>query len=110
MLSFLAAVLMQSAAAPEVDADVRCMAAYLFVVGQMVEDASAKEEDKNGATTVVMYFFGKVRGRLPQVDVKGEIRRLVETPGYIEQTLQPDLERCGREYGQRGKELEAFGD
>lgn len=109
MLSLLAAAA-AAASTPAGDPDVRCMAAYLFAVGQIGDDPSASAEDKAAATTMVMYFFGKVRGRLPKVDVKAQIKPLVEAPAYLTSELKPDLERCGAEYEQRGKELEAFGD
>jgi len=109
MLSLIAA----SAAAalqPAGDPDVRCMAAYLFAVGQMADDPATTAEDKAGGTAIVMYYFGKIRGRMPATNVKTEIKRLVESPTYLTVELKPDLERCGAEYEQRGKELDAFDD
>lgn len=108
MLSLLAAVAAASAT-PAVDPDVRCMAAYLFAVGQIGDDPKASAEDKAAATTMVMYFFGKVRGRLPTADVKSLIMPMVEAPTYLSDELTPDLERCGAEYEQRGRELQDFG-
>jgi hypothetical protein len=112
MLSFLAAAaLMQPAAAqPAPHPDLRCMAAYLFAVGQMTDDPKSTEEEKAGATSVVMYFFGKVRARTANSDIKSEIKGLVETPGYLDQHLKADIDRCGEEFTARGKELEAFGE
>lgn len=113
MLSLLAAAVLQAQAAappPAADPDLRCMAAYLFVVGQLTDDPGAGAEDKAGATTMVMYFFGKVRARTPASDIKSEIRRLVETPGYLDRELKTDLDRCAAEYTRRGEELRAFGD
>ena len=108
MLTLLAAAA-AATATPAADPDVRCMAAYLFAVGQISEDPKSSAEDKAAATTMVMYFFGKVRVRLPGTDIRSLILPLVETPTYLTEQLKPDLERCGAEYEQRGKELEAFG-
>ena len=80
MLTLLAAAAAaaQPAPAAPADPDVRCMAAFLFAVGRMSDDPKASAEDKNAATTMVMYFFGKVRARMPGVDLKGQIKPLVE--------------------------------
>lgn len=112
MLSLLVALTLQPAAvsAKPVDADMRCMAAYLFAVGQMTDDPAANAEEKSAATSMVMYFFGKVRGRDPKADVKQAIKALVDRPNYLASELKPDLERCGTEYEQRGQELSAFGE
>jgi hypothetical protein len=112
MLSLLAAATMlQPVAAtvrPAGDPDMRCMAAYLFAVGQMTDDPTASEEDKSSAIGIVMYYFGKVHGRDPKVEIKGPIQKIAEGPNYLAEELKPDLERCGAEYEQRGKELSAF--
>jgi hypothetical protein len=110
-LSLAAALAAQpTAATPAVDPDIRCMAAYLFAVGQMADDPATTAEDKAGGTAIVMYYFGKIRGRSASTDVKNTIKRLVEVPTYLTAELKPDLERCGAEYEQRGKELDAFDD
>lgn len=110
MLTLLGAALMQPAAAyVPASADLRCMAAYLFAVGQMSGDPKASAEDKAAGTSIVMYYFGKIRAGNAGLDIKTEIRRLVEQPGYVENQLRPDLESCGKEFEARGKELEAFG-
>jgi hypothetical protein len=113
MLSLLVAAAVaaqQPPAAALVDPDVRCMAAFLFAVGQMTDDPKASAEDKNAATTMVMYFFGKVRGRMPDLDVKAQIKPMVEAPSYLPLELPRDIQRCGAEYELRGKELGAFGE
>lgn len=97
-------------AAPQAGPDLRCMAAYLYAVGQMADDPKVSEADKAGTTAIVMYFFGKVRGVAPKSDVKTQIKQLVEKPDYLETQLKPDIQRCGDEFNTRGKELEAFGD
>lgn len=109
MFSLLAAAAAAAAAPAPGDPDVRCMAAYLFAVGQIGDDPSTSAEDKAAATTMVMYFFGKVRARMPKADVRALIMPMVEKPSYLSDELRPDLERCGAEYEQRGRELEAFG-
>lgn len=109
MLSVLAAAAVV-ASQPTTDPDIRCMASFLVVAGQMGEDPQSSAEDKSGVSAIVLYFFGKVRGRNPKADVKNAIMTLVQSPGYLDTAIRADIERCSAEAEARGKELGAFSD
>jgi hypothetical protein len=115
MLTVFAAatMAMQPAAATagvSTDPDTHCLTAYLVAAGNMGEDATATAEDKAGVQSIVMYFVGKLYARSPRLDLKGEIDRLLHAPGYLQNGLKPDIERCSVEAMERGKYLESFGD
>jgi hypothetical protein len=112
MFAFLtaaAATVAQPAPLPS-DPDLRCMAAYLVAAGQMDDDPSATAENKSGAQSIVMYFFGKIHALQPQLDVKGEIMRLIGSPEYLGSGLEADLARCSAEAIERGNYLQSFGE
>lgn len=91
------------------DPDVRCMAAYLIAAGNAKDDASVSADDRAGIQSIVMYFFGKLDGRRPGADLRGDIMRVVASPSYMT-VLRPDIERCSAEAEARGKYLQTFGD
>jgi hypothetical protein len=107
LLAAAAAAAQQPPATVPVDPDVRCLAAFVMAVGQMAGDPKATAEDKNAATTMVMYFFGKVRGRMPDLDFKAQIKPMVEKRGYLQLEFPRDVQRCGAEYELRAKELDS---
>lgn len=107
MLSLLAATAV-AAGQPSADPDVRCMAAYLVVAGQMGDDPASSAEDQSGVSSIIMYFFGKIRGRSPTIDVKQAVMTLVQSQGYLEKGLETDIKRCSTEAEVRGKELGDF--
>ena len=113
MLTMLAAATMAmqpaAAAVAPTDPDVHCMAAYLVAAGNMGDDATATAEDKAGVQSIVMYFVGKLYARAPRLDLKAEIDRVLHAPGYAQNGLRPDIERCSIEAMERGKYLESFG-
>lgn len=110
MMTFLLAAA-AAAAQPAVtaDADVRCMAAYLVAAGNTDDDPKVTADDKAGIQSIVMYFFGKLDARKPGADLRGEIKRLIEAPGYAA-TLRADIERCSAEAETRANYLGTFGD
>lgn len=96
------------AAAPQDDPDLRCMAAFLVVAGQIDDDAAAAPADKDGVNALVMYFFGKVYARVPSLDVRAAIHKLIGSPAYLENDAARDITRCSAEVMERGKTLQAF--
>ena len=89
------------------DPDVHCMAAYLVAAGNSNDDPSMSADDKAGIQSIVMYFFGKIDAKRPGADIRGEINRLIDAPGYAK-ILRPDIERCSAEAEVRAKYLESF--
>lgn len=93
------------------DPDLRCMVAMSITLGG-IEDGVIEggEEDEAAITGLVMYFAGKIDGRLPGFDYSSAIATLVESPRYLEETLLDDLERCGDEAQERGETLIDLGE
>lgn len=79
---------------PHSDTDLRCLTTYLFVVGQMEEDAEAKETEKLGVSMLATYYLGRIKGRYPGVDVGVAVRSLVQGGQYNEAAIGADIEMC----------------
>ena len=110
LLAAAAAAAQPAAPAKEAtDPDIRCMAAYLVVAGQSKDDPTMSADDKAGIQSIVMYFFGKIDGKKPRADIRGEINRLLDSADYG-RSLRADVERCSAEAEARAKYLESFGD
>ena len=62
-----------------------------------------------GITTVLMYFFGKVEGRLHGTDFKSEMGRLIHSPEFA-RALPAEMARCGQEAQERGRALQDLGE
>ena len=93
------------------DPDLRCMVA-LSIALDGIEDGNVKvpEDEKSGIVALVMYYVGKIDGRLPGFDYARQVTRLVQSPGYAEETLLDDLDRCGEEAEARGQTLIDLGE
>ena len=94
--------------------DLRCMVAFSIVLGQTekngdMKNGDTKEAEKAGLTTIVMYYVGKIDGRLPGFNYAGAVKKLVEAPGYGTK-LPADLQRCGAEAAKRGQTLIELGE
>lgn len=88
------------------DPDVRCFLATAAAAGTVQESGDAQA--RAGITTVLMYFFGKIEGRLPGADIKGEMGRLLQSPAFA-RDLPAEMARCGREAQERGRALQDLG-
>ena len=110
MLSFLAAAAAaaQTPAVPLDDPDLRCVVA-VATVSSMAE-SSASEEEKAGLIAIFMYYLGKTDARYPGIDYVAEIKRVIESPGYLEKSFAADVKRCSQEAMARGKALEDMGE
>lgn len=93
------------------DPDLRCMVAMSIALGG-IEDGAVKLEDdeKSGIVALVMYYVGKVDGRMPGFDYAGQVKKLVQSPGYGETKFLDDLNRCGEEAEARGNTLIELGE
>jgi hypothetical protein len=109
MMTFLLAAAAAAQPVVSTDPDLHCMAAYLVAAGNSNDDPSVSAEDKAGIQSIVMYFFGKIDAKQPTADIRGEINRLIESPGYAK-ILRPDIERCSAEAATRAKYLESFSE
>ena len=110
MLSLLLGAAVAASPVPfSKDPDIRCTAAYLVAAGEAQDDPSVSAQDKAGIQSIVMYFLGKLSGRRPDGDLRGEVMTLVGSPGYST-LLTADIERCSREAEERAKYLSSFGE
>lgn len=92
------------------DPDLRCMIAMSYSLALIDEGgAEANAEERSGLVALVMYYIGKIDGRIPDFDYAREVSRLVQTSGYEDTGLVKDLARCGQEAQDRGKELQELG-
>ena len=93
------------------DTDLRCMVAISFALATIDEGgANADDEERSGIVALVMYYVGKIDGRMPGFNYAEHVTRLVKTPGYVETRLLDDLNRCGDEASERGRTLQELGE
>jgi hypothetical protein len=96
---------------PAAEADMRCVAAMLYAVG----DADQRKDQKmaNVLLASVAYFSGKIDGRVPGADYRGHIARLANSPDFAAQ-LPGEIKRCALEAGAAmqlvGKAAQAAGN
>ena len=116
MFAFLAA----AAAATQVPApqpayqdDLRCMLAMAIVLGAQDDAPDAKDgqaqDGQDGLIGLVMYYVGKIDVKAPGLDYLPEIKRLVNSPNYMEKQFPNDAKRCADEAGSGGSKLEQLG-
>lgn len=111
LLAAAAAASQQPATPVANDLDLRCMVALSIALGSM-EDGTidAENDEKSGVVALVMYYVGKIDGRMPGFDYAGQVTKLVESPDYAERTLPDDLDRCGEEAIERSQTLIELGE
>jgi hypothetical protein len=81
---------------PAAEADMRCVAALLYAIGE-------SDERKDQKTTSILlasvsYFIGKVDARVPGADYRGHISRLAKSPEFNKE-LSGEIKRCALESG-----------
>jgi hypothetical protein len=81
---------------PAVEADMRCVAAMLYAVGE--SDERKDQKTTNILLASVSYFIGKVDARVPGADYRGHIGRLANSPEFTKQ-LSGEIKRCALESG-----------
>lgn len=81
---------------PAAEADMRCIAAMLYAVGQADERKDAKSTSVLLAS--VSYFIGKIDARVPGVDYRGHIARLAQSSVFAKE-LDGEIKRCALESG-----------
>lgn len=111
LLAAAAAATQKPAPSMADDPDLHCMVALSIALGGAEDGVIDMEDDeRTGIVSLVMYYVGKIDGRLPGFDYAREVTRLVQSPGYAEATLLEDLNRCGEEAEQRGQTLIELGE
>jgi len=89
MAALLAAGAGQAAMPATELSDTRCVAAFAMMVDQATGD-----DVKQGATTGLVYFVGKLYGRNPGIDLTAALRPVSDDVG---KNLKTELTRCGAE-------------
>lgn len=91
--------------------DLRCMVAISFALATIDDGGiEADEEERSGVVALVMYYIGKIDGRMPGFDYAREVTKLIKSPGYAAGGLLDDLDRCGDEAEERGRTLMELGE
>jgi hypothetical protein len=81
-------------------ADARCIAAF----GAM--GSNDKEEIRRAAQQGALYFYGKLIGRNPKVDLQAAMTAAATAVG---KDFRPELTRCGGELERSGQAMQAAG-
>ncbi len=78
------------------EADLRCVAAMLYAVG----DASEKKDERSTGLLIaaVSYYVGRLDARLPGLDYAAHIKRLASSTEF-EKQLSGEIKRCATESG-----------
>lgn len=101
-------VLLLSLAAPNAsaaeEADIRCMAIF----SAAASGAKSNPQAQIGLIGGVMFFYGKVVGRSPGVDVEATMLRILKADPKGEK-LVADQQRCGDELTKHGTYLTEMG-
>lgn len=85
--------------------DLRCVAAFAAM-----SELTKKQDDQTKLLAGMLYYIGKIDGRSPGFDLKGNLTALVGQPDYLTGQLGSDVERCAEEAKARGHQLQDIGD
>ena len=85
------------------NADLKC----ILAVGAMAASPSANEQIKAFAPMAFTYYYGKLKGRSPGLDVQARLVDLL--PSMQGPAAQQELLRCGGELQTVGAEAQAIG-
>ncbi|RZI60795.1 MAG: hypothetical protein EOP94_01300 [Zymomonas sp.] len=84
-------------------ADLRCMAIFA------VSTSKAPADQQAGVVAGTMFFYGKISGRSPALDVEAKMFELFKAdPEGV--TLEKDRQRCASEIKRHGTLLMAIGE
>ncbi len=81
---------------PVAEAEMRCVTALLYAVGE----AGEKKDEKSSGLLIaaVAYYIGRLDVRSPGLDYGGHIKRLANSPEFGKQ-LSGEIQRCAVESG-----------
>lgn len=105
MLTTIAIAASLAGLAPQVRADMECMAVFSMMVGTK-EKVSA--EQLTGLVGATMYYYGRIEGTMPGVEINGLIIELAKAPEFLD-SVPAHGQRCGNEMVARGQALSAMG-
>lgn len=91
--------------APVDRADIQCFA----LTAAAANSAQADPQQMAGLVGGMMYYYGRLRGRAPDVDWLARIRVYLLTPG-VEAEMLAQQARCGADMVATGTELAAWGE
>lgn len=81
---------------PVAEADMRCVAALLYAIGEADERKDQKATSMLLAS--VSYFIGKIDARMPSADYRGHIGQLAKSPEFNKE-VSGEIKRCAFESG-----------
>ena len=81
-------------------ADARCLAAF----GMLASDP--KPDVQRASQMGALFFYGKILGRNPRIDLKGVMLEAATMPAA---QLQGELQRCGGELQRSGEAMQSVG-
>lgn len=102
LFSLMLAFAMPQDAAVANNADLQCMALF------SASTAEAPEDKQAGLVAGTMFFYGKISGRSPRLDVEAEMFKLL-TADPRGEGLEKNRQRCAGEMKQHGDLLIAMG-
>lgn len=88
-------------------ADALCVIAFSAMLGTTSDD-ELSADDRQGVTSVITYFIGKLKGRHPNLQMTELL-----SPAYVQSLrdeMVPAVQRCSHEAMQLGTDLEAVGN
>lgn len=91
---------------PQDKADTVCFLVITSIIATL--DDSATADEREGLTSVVTYFIGKLKGRHPELAMTDML-----APDYVatlEGELAPAMQRCSEEAIAMGEDLKAAGE
>ncbi|MDO9433612.1 MAG: hypothetical protein Q7T84_20145 [Phenylobacterium sp.] len=93
-----------SAAAQDAETsnDLKCVSVFSLAAAQQTEPAAVM-----GAGMAVLYFLGRIEGRVPGFDVENGLR--IEAAKLTSAKVKSELIRCGGALKSKGEELQAIG-
>lgn len=87
----------------QVDQDLRCLAAFAQV-GDMAED-----ESKTGFMLITMFYIGRIDAEAPDLDLEKGLTAILSDPGYDDEDLAADIERCSADMELKVQDLDRVG-
>lgn len=95
---------------PADEADLQCLAAMTFVLGVLSENEPSTSGDLENVAAIAAaasYYLGRLEGRTP-TENWGR-RLMVYANSHSIEELEPHIERCGNEFGDRAGALSSNG-
>ena len=84
-------------------ADLRCVALFSMMAGEM-------PEEKAGMTGAIMYYIGRIDGRGSGLNLEDGIEAGIRAVSESEDRFKAEAKRCGNEMVVKGEQVQRIGD